>query len=38
MNMKALWDIAQSGLAEVYRRFRGTHCLQRPDDEGSIHL
>jgi len=39
--MTALWDVTPCSLVEVYRRFRGAHCLYHlhdDDDDGGISL
>jgi hypothetical protein len=38
MKMTAFWDIAPCSLIDVYRRFRGAYCRDRPDDGDSRHL
>jgi hypothetical protein len=36
--MAVFWDVAPCSLVEIYRRFRGSCCDDRPDDGGSKHL
>jgi hypothetical protein len=36
MKMTVFWDVAPCSLVEVYRRFRGTYCLNHQGDDRSI--
>jgi hypothetical protein len=35
--MTVFWDVASCSLVEVYRRFRGTCCLQHQGDQKNFY-